>query len=60
MKPQNRVHSLIRAFAQLLGCWSNRYRQRQLLRQLEDHILKDIGLSRVDAEAEAMKPFWRK
>jgi uncharacterized protein YjiS (DUF1127 family) len=28
------------------------------MRQLSDHTLKDIGLSRADVEGEANKPFW--
>lgn len=35
-----------------------RYSRRQLL-FLNDHQLKDIGLSRADAEQEATKPFWK-
>jgi len=37
-----------------------RVRTRRHLAQLPDHILKDIGISRADAEAEAGKPFWMK
>jgi uncharacterized protein YjiS (DUF1127 family) len=29
------------------------------LRTLEDHLLRDVGLTRLQAEAEANKPFWR-
>ena len=36
-----------------------RQRQRHDLAQLDDRMLRDIGLSRVDAEREATKPFWR-
>jgi len=36
-----------------------RWRQRQALMRLDDHLLKDIGLSRADVEAEASKPFWK-
>jgi uncharacterized protein YjiS (DUF1127 family) len=46
------------AFEQGLA-WLERARQRRQLRQLGDHMLKDIGLSRADVEAEASKPFWR-
>ena len=35
-----------------------RRRSRQALRELDDHLLKDIGLSRADAEREARRPFW--
>ena len=36
-----------------------RARQRRDLAALSDHSLRDIGLSRVDVELEAGKPFWR-
>lgn len=42
-----------------LMTWQQRAEQRRCLRGLDDHLLKDIGLSRFDAEAEAAKPFWR-
>ena len=46
------------AFEQPLA-WLERARQRRQLRQLGDHMLKDIGLSRADVDAEASKPFWQ-
>ena len=39
--------------------WSERRRQRRALEALPDHLLSDIGMSRVDAMQEADKPFWR-
>jgi uncharacterized protein YjiS (DUF1127 family) len=39
--------------------WINRYRQRKLLRDLDDYMLKDIGISRADALKESSKPFWK-
>lgn len=41
-----------------LWIWHERSRQRFQLQQLSDHSLKDMGLSRVDVEAESQKPFW--
>lgn len=38
--------------------WQERAAQRRALRELNDHMLKDIGLSRADAFREADKPFW--
>lgn len=40
--------------------WQARARQRLELSQLDARELKDIGISRAQAEAEAAKPFWRK
>jgi uncharacterized protein YjiS (DUF1127 family) len=39
--------------------WLERHKQRRTLLGLDDHMLKDIGLSRVDAWQEGSKPFWR-
>ena len=39
--------------------WYDRWRQRQALMRLDDHLLKDIGVSRADADSEATKPFWK-
>jgi len=39
--------------------WNDRRRQRRELLDLDDHLLKDIGVTRVDAEWEGRKPFWR-
>lgn len=42
----------------LVESWLDRRRQRVALRELDDHMLRDIGLSRAAAEAEAAKRFW--
>jgi uncharacterized protein YjiS (DUF1127 family) len=39
--------------------WQERARQRRQLRTLNDHMLRDIGLTRADVMAESAKPFWR-
>jgi len=39
--------------------WQERHRQRRELLSLDDHLLKDIGITRVEAENEGYKPFWR-
>ena len=36
-----------------------RRRERQALLRLDDRMLRDIGLTRVDVMREADKPFWR-
>jgi uncharacterized protein YjiS (DUF1127 family) len=35
------------------------YRQRRALLSLDAAMLKDLGISRVDALQEGHKPFWR-
>jgi uncharacterized protein YjiS (DUF1127 family) len=39
--------------------WRRRVRERGQLAQLDDRMLKDIGLTRADAEFLTNKPFWR-
>jgi uncharacterized protein YjiS (DUF1127 family) len=46
------------AWAVVRTAW-RRYRSRQRIADLDDHLLKDIGVSVSDAEAEANKPFWQ-
>lgn len=39
--------------------WQERKTQRRQLLSLDDRALRDIGISRADAEREYRKPFWR-
>ncbi|HEV2676600.1 MAG TPA: DUF1127 domain-containing protein [Aliidongia sp.] len=43
-----------------IGAWGDRAAQRRLLSAASDHVLHDIGISRLDAEGEVEKPFWRR
>jgi uncharacterized protein YjiS (DUF1127 family) len=43
----------------LLATWYRRARQRSQLAELGAQQLRDIGISREQAMAEAAKPFWR-
>lgn len=38
--------------------WQERARQRYRLAELDDRMLKDIGLTRADVAREVEKPFW--
>lgn len=49
---------MIALFDWVLGVVERR-RQRRALSALDEHQLKDIGLSRGDVEQEITKPFWR-
>ncbi|PSJ60192.1 DUF1127 domain-containing protein [Pseudaminobacter soli (ex Li et al. 2025)] len=43
-----------------LGNWYDRWQQREHLADLDDHILRDIGISPREVERECAKPFWRR
>ena len=56
------VHSLSDAgnhVVAMLREWRRRNRERAELGALNDRMLKDIGLTRADAEFLSNKPFWR-
>ena len=44
--------------ADRLSTWLRRGRERRDLGMLDDHMLKDIGVSRADVEFEVQKHFW--
>jgi uncharacterized protein YjiS (DUF1127 family) len=39
--------------------WAERVADRRHLAELDDHLLRDIGLNRAEVEAVSTKPFWR-
>lgn len=39
--------------------WHERMRSRRLLLQMDERLLKDIGMTQASAQAEASKPWWR-
>ncbi len=49
------VHSLLKLF----WVWRQRIRQREKLGLLNDRMLQDVGLSRLDVAKELEKPFWQ-
>lgn len=42
-----------------LALWQERISYRQALRDMNEHLLEDVGLTRATALHEAQKPFWR-
>lgn len=47
------------AFNQIFATWRARARSRDELARLDSRGLRDLGLSRSQAEFEINKPFWR-
>ncbi len=43
----------------LFGLWRQRVVTRRELGRLDERMLQDIGFSRLDADHEMTKPFWR-
>lgn len=54
-----RPRGVIAVFARLIALWTDRARQRRILAAMDDRLLSDIGVTRLEAEREARKPFWR-
>jgi uncharacterized protein YjiS (DUF1127 family) len=59
--PRRRISVLpaLRRLQAMIGEWRRRAGSRRELLALDDHMLKDIGITRVDAQYEAAKSFWR-
>ncbi|KAA3651336.1 MAG: DUF1127 domain-containing protein [Proteobacteria bacterium] len=58
------IASLLRhlghAMRTTLSVWRKRSASRRELRELDDHVLRDVGISRSQADFEGNKPFWIK
>ena len=49
----------LRQMLEKISFYHHRSKQRQHLKTLEPRLLRDIGLTREQAEFEADKPFWK-
>jgi uncharacterized protein YjiS (DUF1127 family) len=58
-KPCRILGEWLESLREVLASWASRSRERNLLAQMSDADLKDIGVSRYDAMMEIQKPFWR-
>ena len=50
---------LLRDAVAVLREWHRRRRTRAMLAEFDDRLLRDIGITRVEALSEIDKPFWR-
>jgi uncharacterized protein YjiS (DUF1127 family) len=55
----DRAIAWLRNAIAILKLWHERGRQRRALAQLSPYLLRDLGITRYDAEMESNKPFWR-
>jgi uncharacterized protein YjiS (DUF1127 family) len=39
--------------------WLELWQQRRALSLLDDRMLKDVGLNKIDVDREMQKPFWQ-
>ncbi len=58
LRPINKLRMALIDFAERVYHWHMLARERYELMRLSDEMLKDIGVSRADAEGEASRPFW--
>lgn len=48
----------LNAWAGAIRTWLQRAHQRRTLAELDNRMLRDIGVTRAQAQREAAKPFW--
>ena len=56
---RHKAYSDATSILDMAKCFYQRTVQRRRLAAMDDRMLQDIGISRVDALREAAKPFWR-
>jgi uncharacterized protein YjiS (DUF1127 family) len=54
-----RLLPALRRLAAMIGEWRRRARSRRELLAFDERMLRDIGVTRIDVQYEAAKPFWR-
>jgi uncharacterized protein YjiS (DUF1127 family) len=60
--PADRFPTIKARLGRVLGTLfslADRARSRRMLAELDERLLRDIGLSRADIDREIEKPFWR-
>jgi len=57
-KAQVRLGKMLKTAHKTLFVWLQRHNSRKSLAHLSDHMLKDVGLTKAQVEAEISKPFW--
>jgi uncharacterized protein YjiS (DUF1127 family) len=47
------------SLALLVSLWLERTRTRRVLAELDEHLLRDIGRTSIEAQRESARPFWK-
>ena len=55
----NRIAAVVSAAVKQIRTWHERARSRRALLNLDDYMLRDLGISRAMAEFKGSQPFWR-
>jgi len=58
LRALGKVRRIVVKCLQKFVIWQERAEQRHALSELNERMLKDIGVSNADAYKEARKPFW--
>ncbi|MEC9345855.1 MAG: DUF1127 domain-containing protein [Pseudomonadota bacterium] len=59
IRPVSTIAALGQRALRVFQTWQRRLEQRQQLASLDERLLKDMGISPMDASAEVAKPFWK-
>ena len=54
------VEGVVKTIKETIGTWTQRSQGRAELATLNDHLLEDIGLTRMEVNYEVGKYFWQK
>ncbi|MGP1397149.1 MAG: DUF1127 domain-containing protein [Inquilinaceae bacterium] len=58
-RAESRTVASLKALHGLFWTWRFRRRSRRALAQMDDRMMRDIGVTRLDVVREYRKPFWR-
>ena len=59
IRPVSTIATFGQRALRVFQTWQRRVEQRQQLASLDERLLKDMGISPMDASAEVAKPFWK-
>ena len=57
--PITQISTIVASAANRIVLWCARARERHALSELDEYLLRDVGLTRSEAHRESVQPFWR-